>query len=158
TWSCCGAARDRRVSAPLGRTPAPTDRLAGHAEARSRARTTLGVLLGGLVALSCSFLAWRVLGSPQHGIDDANITFVYAANLAQGRGYTYGVGGERVEGSTSPLWTLVCALAFATTDSPESVLLAASFALTALAGGLAMAIARRAAGDSAWWPAIGAIW
>jgi len=122
----------------------------------ARARTALGVLLGALVAASCSLLAWRALGSPRHGIDDANITFVYAANIAHGRGYTY--GGERVEGSTSPLWTLVSALAFAATDAPESALLAASFALTALAGGLALALAGRVAGDSASWPAIGAIW
>lgn len=44
--------------------------------------------------------------SPQ-GIDDANIFKVYARNLADGRGFVYLEGGERVEGFTSLLYTIV---------------------------------------------------
>jgi hypothetical protein len=44
---------------------------------------------------------------PANGFDDANITMNYAENIANGHGYVYFVGGERVEGSTSPLWTLI---------------------------------------------------
>lgn len=44
--------------------------------------------------------------SPQ-GIDDANIFKVYARNLAEGRGFVYQEGGQKVEGFTSLLYTLV---------------------------------------------------
>src|SRR5689334_2323805 len=56
------------------------------------------------------------------GIDDANIYFVYAKNLANGYGFVYNVGGERVEGFTSLLWTLVCAFAFKFSSHPELIL------------------------------------
>ncbi len=46
------------------------------------------------------------------GFDDANITMNYAENLANGHGYVYYVGGERVEGSTSPLWTAINTLGY----------------------------------------------
>lgn len=46
------------------------------------------------------------------GIDDANITLVYARNLAAGEGFVFNAGGERVEGSSSMLWTLLCALIY----------------------------------------------
>src|SRR5689334_7717030 len=57
------------------------------------------------------------------GIDDANIYFVYAKNLANGHGFVYNVGGERVEGFTSLLWTLICTLAFKFSSQPELILL-----------------------------------
>ncbi|WP_131450905.1 hypothetical protein [Chryseobacterium sp. FH1] len=46
------------------------------------------------------------------GIDDANIYFVYMRNLAKGYGFVFNQGGEKVEGFTSLLWTLIGALLF----------------------------------------------
>jgi hypothetical protein len=43
-------------------------------------------------------------------VDDAMITFRYAENLAGGLGFVYNAG-ERVLGTTSPLWTLILAVA-----------------------------------------------
>jgi hypothetical protein len=65
------------------------------------------------LALFCaSFcLRWLYPGS-RIGIDDANIFFSYANNLASGHGVSYGAQLERVEGYTSTLWMLICALSF----------------------------------------------
>jgi arabinofuranosyltransferase len=57
------------------------------------------------------------------GIDDANIYFVYARNLANGHGFVFNVGGERVEGFTSLLWTLISAVIFKLSAHPELILL-----------------------------------
>jgi arabinofuranosyltransferase len=70
---------------------------------------SLSLALCGLFYLVLSPL----VGSYPHGIDDADITLVYAENLARGHGMVYRPGGEHVEGSTSLLWTLVCAAACA---------------------------------------------
>ncbi len=51
------------------------------------------VLLAGVTAWT-----WKLHGCPRIGIDDANIFFTYAENLASGNGITYGQNGERVEG------------------------------------------------------------
>lgn len=51
--------------------------------------------------------AWRVRSFT---IDDAYISFRYAENLANGHGLVYNLG-ERVEGYTNFLWTLLLALA-----------------------------------------------
>jgi arabinofuranosyltransferase len=59
-----------------------------------------------------ALLAWIVL-DPSVGFDDANITQAYARNIAAGHGYVYNLGGERVEGSTSFLWTLLNVAGFA---------------------------------------------
>jgi arabinofuranosyltransferase len=50
---------------------------------------------------------WFVYEQPLQGIDDANIYFVYAKNLAEGHGFVYNPGGERVEGFTSMLWAVL---------------------------------------------------
>jgi arabinofuranosyltransferase len=50
---------------------------------------------------------WFIYEQPLQGIDDANIYFVYAKNLAEGHGFVYNPGGERVEGFTSMLWAVV---------------------------------------------------
>lgn len=55
-------------------------------------------------------LTWLLLGRPTTGIDDADIFFVYANHLAEGHGFVYNLGGERVEGFTSLAWTLVVAV------------------------------------------------
>jgi arabinofuranosyltransferase len=46
------------------------------------------------------------------GIDDANIFFSYAKNLAAGNGIAYGANLELVEGYTSTLWMLLCSFLF----------------------------------------------
>lgn len=53
-------------------------------------------------------VALRWLQGPQV-VDDAFITFRYARNLAEGLGFVYNVG-ERVLGTTTPLYTLLLAL------------------------------------------------
>ncbi len=66
-----------------------------------------------------SVLAWVMLGRPATGIDDADIFFVYARHLADGHGFVYNIGGERVEGFTSMLWTVICSGFFKLTHAVE---------------------------------------
>ncbi len=72
-----------------------------------------------LTVLSASILVWWMLGRPATGIDDADIFFVYARHFAEGHGFVYNLGGERVEGFTSMLWTLVCSVFFRFTHAVE---------------------------------------
>ena len=72
------------------------------------------VCLGGLLALSRTSL--HLIGTENIGVDDANIFFVYAKNLAEGHGFVYNAGGERVEGYSSMLWTLILAGVFSITS------------------------------------------
>ncbi len=67
-----------------------------------------------LVVLLAALTAWtyKLHGSPTVGVDDANIFFSYSENLAAGNGITYAQNAERVEGFTSVLWMLLCALMF----------------------------------------------
>ena len=65
-------------------------------------------LQGLLIALLGSVVVWLILGQPETGIDDADIFFVYARHFAEGHGFVYNIGGERVEGFTSMLWTVIC--------------------------------------------------
>lgn len=58
---------------------------------------------------------------------------VYSHNIAAGEGYVYNIGGERVEGSTSPAWTALVALSFLVSDEPYRLLLAISVLLTSVA-------------------------
>jgi len=76
---------------------------------------------------------------PLIGIEDANIFFVYAMNIAGGHGFVYNIGSERVEGFTSLLWILICAFAFKISAYPELLLLLISGILVSL--GLAAALA-----------------
>jgi arabinofuranosyltransferase len=87
------------------------------------ARTLGSALLMFVVVLSLAKLAQSQLSARLTGIDDANIYFKYAKNIAAGEGIVWNPGGEHVEGGTSFLWTLVCALAFALGSQPESGLL-----------------------------------
>jgi arabinofuranosyltransferase len=59
-----------------------------------------------------SFLLTYLLNSERLGIDDSDIFFTYAENLANGNGISYSNGIPRVEGYTSTLWMLLSALAF----------------------------------------------
>lgn len=73
----------------------------------SRITLPIFVLFSLLVTL---LIYWWGYDKPTYGIDDANIYFVYMRNLANGHGFVWNLGGERVEGFTSLLWTLVGAL------------------------------------------------
>lgn len=68
---------------------------------------------------------------PQTGFDDANITQAYARHIAAGHGYVYNIGGERVEGSTSLLWTAINVVAFYLHPRPEYSLAFLTFVMTA---------------------------
>jgi len=88
----------------------------------------------GLGAAGLGTLAtWWLLGRPAPGIDDACITLVYGRNLAQGHGFVYTPGFERVEGSTSPLWTLAAAAAAWASSRPAVLLFWLALAVTAVA-------------------------
>lgn len=95
-------------------------------------------------------LVWETFNRPQPGIDDAYIFFVYARNLAEGHGFVYNVGGEAVEGFTSLLWTLICALALRATANPFELLLAANVALVALSATVVVLAVRELAPASRW--------
>ena len=71
---------------------------------RSTARLPEWVAVGGILALA---LAVRVWFGP-HLRDDAYITFRYALRLAGGHGFTFN-DGERVLGTTTPLYTVILA-------------------------------------------------
>lgn len=101
-------------------------------------------------------LVWQTFDRPQPGIDDAFIFFVYARNLADGHGFVYNVGGEAVEGFTSLLWTLICALAIRVTTTPLEILLAINVALVALSASLVVLATRALAPASRWWTWIAA--
>ncbi|HYF65939.1 MAG TPA: hypothetical protein VD886_24125 [Herpetosiphonaceae bacterium] len=68
-------------------------------------------------------LAYIQMGEPALGIDDADIFLVYGRNIASGNGGVYSPGGERVEGFSSPLWTLIVASGFVVFDDPRFFLL-----------------------------------
>lgn len=86
------------------------------------------------VAFAATALARRQLDPPGTGIDDANIFFRYARNLAQGHGLVWNPGGERVEGFSSPAWVLLLAPAFPLGVPVETW--ARALAALALAAGL----------------------
>lgn len=60
------------------------------------------------LAVCCIFFVWE-MGVVQAQIDDAYITYRYAFNLVSGNGLVYNAG-ERVEGYTNLLWTLLVAI------------------------------------------------
>jgi arabinofuranosyltransferase len=81
--------------------------------------------------------AWIVYGRPRTGVDDAAIAFVYGEHLAGGHGFVYNIGGERVEGFTSPLWVALLSGLFSFFDGVELPL----YVLNLLVLGLATACA-----------------
>lgn len=66
------------------------------------------------------------------GIDDANIFFTYAKNIAHGLGPVYSYGGQAVEGFSSILWLLISSAAFSVMSEPYFLLLAISIILCTL--------------------------
>lgn len=88
------------------------------------------ILLLLVAALSAG--VYFLLHSPLNGIDDANIFFVYARNLATGKGIVFYPGGEHVEGFTSFLWLLVTSFVFLVAPyKPERWLVVIGIALLA---------------------------
>jgi hypothetical protein len=84
-----------------------------------------------VVTLFGAGLSWFLVGGvPPIGIDDAAITRSYAENLANGAGYVYNVGGERVEGSTALLWVGMLTVLYAVTPTPEWLILGLCTLLT----------------------------
>lgn len=94
---------------------------------------TRNFLLAFFLCSVASLLTLHQLNYTLTGIDDANIYFVYARNLANGHGFVYNAGGERVEGFTSLLWTVISALVFKFSSYPELVLLIINIILMSLA-------------------------
>ncbi|HKO51508.1 MAG TPA: hypothetical protein VJV79_27555 [Polyangiaceae bacterium] len=115
----------------------------GHWSVRDVSPVSISAILT-LAVFVVIFLALR----PAHGIDDADITMVYARNVAAGHGYVYTPGGERVEGSTSLAWTLVCALVFASGSSSMIPLFAIVILFTFTACFAGLELARRAGGTT----------
>jgi len=75
-------------------------------------------LIASLGAGLLIWFSWFVfLDSQGVGIDDANIFKVYAQNLSHGLGFVYQPGGERVEGFTSLLYTLLLSFAYKITGN-----------------------------------------
>lgn len=105
---------------------------------KRKSRIMVSILLGTLVAA----IALKSYETPRVeagqvikdnvavvGIDDANIFFTYARNIANGHGAVYNVGGERVEGFSSPLFTLLCTGILFFTDHVEIAVLLLNTAL-----------------------------
>ncbi|MEL6679387.1 MAG: hypothetical protein AAFQ51_11820, partial [Pseudomonadota bacterium] len=87
--------------------------------------------LAALIVALGAVLAWVLSGGlPVIGIDDAAITRSYAENLANGAGYVYNVGGERVEGSTALLWTLLLTVLYTLTPTPEVLIVGLAATMT----------------------------
>ena len=93
-----------------------------------RLHLLLGLVLPALVLV---VNMWRVRSFT---VDDAYISFRYARNFARGLGLVYNPG-ERIEGYTNFLWTLLLGVGFKIGFDPEdlSKVLGAGFALGALA-------------------------
>ncbi len=119
----------------------------------SRSDHGLTALVALLITMLGAALAYWVL-MPTVGIDDANITQVYGRNLAAGHGYVYNIGGERVEGSTSLIWTLINAVAFWISSTPEIGLAALSAVFAWVTLFSAMRITRELTAESGPIPAL----
>ena len=76
-----------------------------------------------------TIIYWIGYGKPIIGIDDANIYMVYMKNFANGYGFVYNYGSERVEGFTSLLWTLIGSFFYKFSAHPELLLCLLSFIL-----------------------------
>lgn len=85
---------------------------------------------------------------PDTLFDDAAITFRYAAQLADGNGFTFNTG-DRTSGASAPLYTLALAVAARLGVRPETAAGAASVPLFGAAVALATALAHRLGGWAA---------
>ncbi|MEY4667407.1 MAG: hypothetical protein RL518_106 [Pseudomonadota bacterium] len=83
-----------------------------------------------LLSLSQPGLAF--IGGRTLGMDDANIYLRYARNVGALEGIVWNVGGERVEGFTSPLWLGICIAVLSCCQQPELILFYLNILLAAL--------------------------
>jgi arabinofuranosyltransferase len=90
------------------------------------------LVVAAILTVSATYL-YRHIPYAALGVDDANISLVYAKNLAAGHGCVYHPGGERVEGFSCPLWVLVAAAFFRFTARPEFPLLVFNIIAVSLA-------------------------
>lgn len=92
------------------RDPAPTPWRERVASSKAFLREP-GRALQLLLFLACvAWLVWNVSVYWEAVIDDAFISFRFAENFANGHGFVFNVGGERVEGYSNCLWVLMCAI------------------------------------------------
>src|SRR6201991_3566300 len=89
-------------------------------------------LLFFLLLLILSILSYLYLGRPMLGMDDADIFLNYARRLANGEGFVFNSGGEKVEGFTSMLWVLICSLFYHFSAHPQFLLSLFTLFLTSL--------------------------
>ncbi|MCX6060329.1 MAG: hypothetical protein NTW69_19560 [Chloroflexi bacterium] len=89
-----------------------------------------------------TWIVWSMFDRPLAGVDDANIYFVYAKNFVNGYGFVYNVGGEKVEGFTSFLWVLICALVYKLSTKPELTLLVVNVAIIAFSATVILSYAQ----------------
>lgn len=92
----------------------------------------LRFLLIFLYLVLLTWLSWFLNGQSLFGIDDANIYMIYMRNFADGCGFVYNIGGERVEGFTSLLWTLIGAVFYKISVFPEYFMLVFNMIITAI--------------------------
>lgn len=93
-----------------------------------RGRAAWPFVVGTVLGASLVFLAVAAsLAGPNFPVDDAYISYVYAANLAEGRGLVF-QPGERVEGFSNFSWVVLhaaasrCGLSFEVTSRSVSIL------------------------------------
>jgi hypothetical protein len=101
---------------------------------RTEFKPSIDVLI--LVGLLIVALAARLIPGPRM-VDDAHITFRYARHIVEGVGFVYNPG-ERVLGTTTPLYTLLLAGLSLLTGSPDFPRLA--YLTNALTGALAVGL------------------
>ncbi len=94
-------------------------------------------------------IAGRVLGDWE--VDDAYISYRYAANLLHGAGLVYNPG-EIVEGYTNFLWTLWIAAGLAVGLDPAGLALASTIAAALALIALTYQLGIKLAGPNALWP------
>jgi hypothetical protein len=63
------------------------------------------LLVGCVLVFASGIFLWS---NTAYDIDDAPITYRYAENLAEGNGFVYNIG-ERIQGTSTPLYTLILA-------------------------------------------------
>jgi len=70
------------------------------------------VLSLGMIVVAISVVAYRLWMFGGYLPDDSYITYRFAQHLAEGYGFVWNIGGEPVEGYTSPLHVVLLAIAF----------------------------------------------
>ncbi|MBP9782002.1 hypothetical protein KBC89_05095 [Candidatus Woesebacteria bacterium] len=94
-----------------------------------------------LLVATFVWLFWFIIfGQNVIGIDDANIFKAYAQNLANGFGFVFQPGGERVEGFTSLLYVLLLSLLYSISGNIDfsGLLLSVSIFLLVIASTIAL--------------------